>query len=237
MASKIICLFATILHLALRLSMFIEQPALVCTAPTPAIASLLIFCSVILLLIDNQIFPERHLNDSITPVRVFLETIMVITILEFGMCFVWCKIEENIHILFKMVFMEKKLNMYYDMGGAVFTGFIITLISFAFLVNIMIITNTMKYWRGLAYILYDKIAAKFQFVWTSSDFRLCNEYWVNSNNKKMNGMSCAESEQKSNKCCEKIRSLLEGSTDNDNVRRSDRQRQKKLVCLFCEKDK
>lgn len=235
MANKIICILVTVLHLTLRYSLFIDQRIEICPpTATPAIASILILTSLAILLMNNNIFPEKYYVASLVPVRLLLETVMVILAIEFGLCFVWCKTERNIHSIMKYLLMEEQINVYYDMGGKTFVGFIITLIAFAVFVNVCIVTESFVLIRKFAFWIYfDVIQAKFQSIWNSAEFQGCNEYWINSRKQKV--------KKQDNKCCSKLCSELQNINaiiDEPKLLRggSKREKKQKLVCLFCPKE-
>lgn len=231
MTNKIICIVVTFLHLTSRYSLFVDQNIEMCPpGATPAIASVLILTSLSILLINNNIFPEQYYVTSLVLVSYLLETVMVILAIEFGMCLVWCKTERNIHLIMKYLLMEGRMNLYYDMGGSAFVGFIISIIAFAVFANICIVTGTFSFVRKIAFWIYDLILAKFERIWNSFEFQSCNEYYT--------GDQQQEVTNPVNKCCSKSKlcshskhPMTEKPTGQP--RRSERLRRKKVVCHLC----
>lgn len=158
MADTRTCICASIIHLLLRRTTFIEQPKHSCAPGVPAIASIFVFIAIQLLLLDINVYPDRYQPQTSTVFRLFVELIEILIITEFGMCVIWCSLEQLIESLMKRIFLDSQLNLYQDMGGDTFTGFIITLLSFGIFINVVMATK-----------LFDK----FRSIWNSAEVKRC----------------------------------------------------------------
>lgn len=77
--------------------------------------------------------------------RIICEIVIVLMFLEVGMHVVWCQLERIVELILKRAFTFNKSNIYADMGGDAFTGFIISALAFVFFVNIAIMTRWSAY--------------------------------------------------------------------------------------------
>lgn len=98
-----------------------------------------------MLLLDNNVFPERYRHAISPALKISCEIVTVLILLEIGMNVVWCQLERLLESTLKRAFMADGLNMYADMGGDTFTGFVISTLAFAVFLNIAIMTGWVKY--------------------------------------------------------------------------------------------
>lgn len=123
----------------MRISIFYEQPKNQCS-PAPEFGSWCFIVSVFMILLDNDIFPFRYRVIPI-PCQVLVETLIALVLTEFATLVIWCNLEKAAFRLMKCVLSEGSSNLYYDMGGDLLVGFLITLLGVFVLCNTAIVTG------------------------------------------------------------------------------------------------
>lgn len=124
--------FAVVVFLVLRITIFFKVPD--SETEFLVIPSCLVLASVVLLILDNKIFPARYENSGPKFVQSLIEGILAVFIVEFAMIIVWANIEHVIFVLLKLL-----LSGVYGFGTEYVAGAIITTLSmtiFIFTLNI-----------------------------------------------------------------------------------------------------
>lgn len=134
---------AMVIHFFFRMSIFLDIPKEPCTSILGA-SSFMILISTVMFLNDVEIFPERYKTSAPKILSLFIESVLSLFIIELVVVLIWSKIEYMIEYLFKLVLMEKNLNLYDEMGGDNLIGLIITILSSAILAYASIATNSLN---------------------------------------------------------------------------------------------
>lgn len=144
MAEKLACSIAVVIHFFMRISIFMK-PSSECSPCVPYIASVMIMLALCMLLLDNTVIPERYRHAMGPKLLVPGEIVTVLMFLEIGMNVVWCKLESILVSMLKSAFLTDGMNMYANIDGDTFTGFCISAVAFAVLVNVAIMTDWIEY--------------------------------------------------------------------------------------------
>lgn len=147
MVEKIPCIIAVFINFFLRISIFM-QPSSECSPCAPHIASVMVMVALCMLILDHSMFPDRYRRAIGPTLLISSEIVFVLVLLEIGMNIIWCQLERILETTLKLAFMADGSNMYADMGGDTFTGFVISALAFAVLVNAAIMTGWMAYLKS-----------------------------------------------------------------------------------------
>lgn len=171
MATKTALILATLVHILLRVSIFIEQPTNNCSS-APTLASLIYLASTLMVIYDYNIYPKRYTNIPV-PCQRFAEVVMILLLIEFSTVVVWCSLERTFQRLLKCILLEKSSNMYYDMGGDFLTGGILIFCSIFIFVNTALATDFYYSTKRKLLSSYRKMVEKVKRMW--GNLPLCYE--------------------------------------------------------------
>lgn len=156
-------------HFILRMSIFIDPGPLNNSNPThfEAIPSYLNLLSVLLLLNEYQLVPQRYIHRISAPFYVLVETILSLIIIEVAMIFLWSQLETYIEIEVKKICTLNALRNWFAVERTCVTCFTISL-SFGFFSLVAWIVE-----------LYATVQRQVSMVYQSvTDFFDCSVDWV-----------------------------------------------------------
>lgn len=169
---KLICTFVAFLHFIYRFTVFFDQPNDVCTCTVPVLASVMVFLSIYLALININIYPEKYISASFNFVRIFIEATEALFIFELGMCFIWSRLEKNVKNILQLLLNDHiNENDYY-------ISLFIALIALFILINTLILTKSMTITSKFAFTVYDELHKRLEIIWNLNGIQCCNNYWI-----------------------------------------------------------
>lgn len=148
MTNKYAVLVASIFPFFLRFSLFISPPISSCAIHIGNIPSFIILISMCFLIMDMNLFNVQY-NQKFAFVFYIVEAILSLLVIEVVMFVIWSRIEEYIVTLIK--FMLSRGNLYQEMGGDSFTGFLVSGLAICFLLFTIKATKSSE---EIVYIMY-----------------------------------------------------------------------------------
>lgn len=156
---------AIFFHFILRMSIFLDPGSLSQSNPThfEAMPSYVNLLSVLLLLNEYQLVPQRYIHRTSTPFCVLIETILSLIIIEIVMIFLWSQLETYIEFEVKKIFKLNALKKWVVVEQTCVTCFTISLSFGVFAIAAWIVE------------LYDKLQKQVAMIYQGiTDFFDCS---------------------------------------------------------------
>lgn len=163
----VVCTSAAFLHYVFRLTAFVEPLKIQnnenskSDSSASILPSTLVFLSICILLADAKLFSEYFVCRSPMPFRLFVEFLSAFILLEIGMILIWSRLEQLVTWLICASCCGDNYELYTDVGGDALVTMVLLCLSFALLVNTLVVTEI-----GI------KMRSQFKPVWTDWPLRI-----------------------------------------------------------------
>ncbi|XP_039433058.1 uncharacterized protein LOC120415550 [Culex pipiens pallens] len=156
MSSTVALSLAVLLHLGLKIQVFMDPPSEFCSLSLN-LRSILFLSSVVMYLSTTRIFPRRYRKLPSVAMAV-VEFFFFLLAIEFGMVVFWCRFEAFLFKVLDCLVASKSSVIYADISGDKLVEFVLTLCSILTFACTAIATG----YVSLGARVYDTIAEKLQ---------------------------------------------------------------------------